>query len=120
MTLTRTFGRIAGAVVIALTLGATALTAAPAQAAGMQFGFGNGSGSFSFQFGNPPRHHRPVCLGPRQITDAIAAQGYRNVRIMAYGRPWVFARGTHRGSVYKLTVNACTGRIVDRDRLWRR
>ena len=114
--------RVAGAAAIALTLGATALTATPSQAASFSFGFGNGNGpSFSFGINNNQHHGNPTryCLNDRQLWNAIARQGYRNIRLQDHGRRWVSARATSRGWVYRLTVNACNGQIVNRDRLWR-
>jgi hypothetical protein len=98
------------AALIALALGATAI---PAQAASFSFGFGMGDG---FTVNRP---HRLCLLSDRALRNAIQAQGYRKVFLNVENNNRIQARATRGDWVYLLTVNACTGRILDRDRLRR-
>ena len=106
---------IAKAAVVALALGAgTLATALPVQAQGFSFsfGFGNDNGRFGNNF---PR----ICLTDFQLRRAIENQGYRNVALNVANDNRIFARATRGDWVYQLLVNACTGRILDRERLRR-
>lgn len=95
------------------------VTAAPAHAA-MSFGFdwsivddedGRDDGFF---------FHRRLCiLTDRGLREAIADQGYDHIYLNVPVGRYVQARATHGDWVYLLRVNACTGTIVDRDRLRR-
>jgi hypothetical protein len=114
--------KIAGAVAIALALGASALTAPPAMAQGFGFHVSPPDSNFSFGFniGRPDRPHRPGrCISPRAIDDAIEDQGYRRVRITDYGRRYTEAIGERRGRLYEITAESCSGRVIDADRIRR-
>ena len=103
---------IAKAAVIALALGAgTVATALPVQAQGFSFsfGFGNDNGRFG----------TTVCLTEFQLRRAIRDQGYSNVALNVENDNRIKARATRGEWVYQLLVNACTGRILDRERLRR-
>jgi hypothetical protein len=116
------FTKYAGAVAIAASLGATAFAVTPVQAQGLGFEVSPPGSNFNFGFsiGRPNRPDRPGrCISPRAIDDAIEDQGYRRVRITDYGRRITEARGTRGGWVYDLTVNSCSGNIIDRDRVRR-
>jgi hypothetical protein len=115
----KSIDKIAGAVAIALALGATALTTPPAMAQGFGFQINPPDSNFSFGFsvGQPDRPNR--CISQRRIDDAIEDQGYRNVRITDYGRRTTEARGIRRGWVYEIIADSCSGQIIDRDRLRR-
>lgn len=97
---------------IALVLGATALSIAPAQAASIQFGFGMGDHLFKRQF---------FCM---EMTDsslraAIRSQGYSNIALNVANKHRIKARATRGDWVYQLTVHTCTGTVLDRLRLRR-
>ena len=96
---------------IALALGATAI---PVQAASFSFGFGIGGDGFSIN-----RPHRLCLLTDRALRNAIQDQGYRRIFLNVENNNRIQARATRGGWVYLLTVNACTGRILDRERLRR-
>lgn len=102
MNLIQNTGRAA---VIALALAATAI---PAQAAG-----------FSFSFGNDVFPHRTRLCIPTDagLRNAIKAQGYRNIYLNVENDGRIQSRATRGDWVYLLTVNSCTGRILDRQRL---
>lgn len=112
--MTTPFTRIAKAAIVAVALGTGAVaTAVPVQAQGFTFEFG---------FGNRGRVNPGFprfCLTEHQLRLAIRDQGYRNVALNVQRGQYIQARGTRGGWVYLLEVNACTGRIVDRDRLRR-
>jgi hypothetical protein len=100
------------AAVLSLALGAAAIGAVPAQAAGphMSFGFGFGMGD---------RHFRTFCL-PRtdyQIRRAVASAGYHNIYLNSPINRRIEVRATKGGWVYLLEVSICTGEILDRQRL---
>jgi hypothetical protein len=113
------FTKYAGAIAIAASLGATAFAVAPVQAQGFGFQVSPPDSNFSFGFsvGRPDRPNR--CISQRAIDEAIEDQGYRRVRITDYGRRITEARGVRGGWVYDLTVNSCSGNIIDRDRVRR-
>jgi hypothetical protein len=126
MTARNTFKKIAGAATVVLAIGATALTAAPAQAQSFHFGIGtnNGSGP-NVQFGIGNDDHRPgdrpgrYCLSSGQLRGELRDQGYRNVRIDSVGRFRAEATGVKSGWLYRITLDACRGNIIDRDRIRR-
>lgn len=103
--MTKTFFRTA---LIALALGATAI---PAQAASFSFGFGINDGL------TVNRPYRLCLLSDRALRNAIQAQGYRKVFLNVENDNRIQARATRGDWVYLLTVNACTGRVLDRERL---
>jgi hypothetical protein len=115
---------------VAAALGATALTAAPAQAQSFHFGINSGNNhgpSFSFGIGNDhhryPGHnyYRPgrYCLTANQLENRIERQGYHRVRITEAGRNRSTVRAVRGNWLYRLTVDSCSGAILDRDRLRR-
>lgn len=96
------------AAVVALTLGATAMAAVPATA---QFFPDFGEGEF---YDGPMR----LCLMTNSgIRRAIQRQGYTNVYLNVQNERRIQARATMGKWVYLLDVNACSGRILDRERL---
>jgi hypothetical protein len=110
-----TISTIARAALVALALGAGAVaTALPVQAQGLSFsfGFGNDNDRFDDTF---PR----LCLTDFQLRRAIGDQGYRNVALNVENNNRIKARATRGDWVYQLVVNACSGRILDRERLRR-
>jgi hypothetical protein len=118
--------KLAGVATVAAALGATALTAAPAQAQSFHFGINSGNNhgpSFSFGVGNDHRYpnYRPgrYCLSANQLENRIERQGYHRVRITDAGRFRTSAVGVSGRWLYRLTVDSCSGAILDRDRLRR-
>lgn len=100
------------AALVAVVLGATALTgAAPAQAQSFEFSFGTGGGGVHYNDGYSNR-----CYGNRQIRRDLRARGYNDIDIRGGGR-YVRVRASRNGNDYRITYDACRGRIVDRDRL---
>lgn len=98
------------AALVAVVLGATALTgAAPVQAQTFEFSFG--TGGYHYNDG-----HRNRCYGNRQIRQDLRARGYRDIDIRGGGR-YVRVRASRNGNDFRITYDACRGRIVDRDRV---
>jgi hypothetical protein len=104
----------AAAVAAIMALGAPVASAA-------QFGFTTPQGSVQIgpngvQLYGPQSHHGK--LSTRQVVHAVSAQGYSDIRIVDRGRDVVRVRAEARNHRdYILTVNAYTGRIIDRDRV---
>ena len=98
---------------IALALGATAVTAAPSQAQG--FGF-----SFGFGADEQRRPLRLCLLTDSQLRRTIREQGYTDIFLNVANNNRIQVRASRGRWVYLLTVNSCTGRILDRERLRRR
>ena len=103
------------AAALALALGATGLAGAPAQAQGFTFGFhiGDEDGFFI------RRPLRLCLLTDSQLRRAIRQQGYHDIFLNVANNNRIQVRATKGAWVYLLTVNSCTGRILDRDRLRR-
>lgn len=126
-----TFRKTGRAAVIALVLGASAITAAPAmaQSGQPQFNFqldlGNGGGSITM--GAPqgrvavPEYDRSrFCLTDRQIRRGLAQYGFRDARVtreFSRGRVQVIAR--YGRDLYSMRVNRCTGEVSRVERLRR-
>ncbi|WP_127754937.1 hypothetical protein [Devosia sp. 1566] len=106
---------------VALALGVTAVSAMPAQAQSnspsLSFSFQNGNG-YGFSVGE---RHRPQrdCMSDREVRRLVERAGYRHVRIYASGDRYVRVRGDEGRRSYIVTVDACRGRIIDRDRVRR-
>jgi len=110
--------------VVALSLGATAMVAMPAQAAptfSFQFGVGNGFGfggptyfgqpGITLQFGDP--NYYMYCLSDSQIRKALKNNGYAQVKIVKYynSSNRVLAVGFKDGDWWQMRVNRCTGKV---------
>lgn len=110
-----TIRTIAHAAALALALGAASLTSAPAQALSFSFGFHIGDdGGFFIK-----RPLRLCLLTDSQLRRAIRQQGYHDIFLNVANNNRIQVRATKGAWVYLLTVNSCTGRILDRDRLRR-
>jgi len=95
-------------IALATALGAAAVTAMPAQA---QFFPDFGDGEF---YDGPFR----LCLTTNNsLRRAISRQGYSNIFLNVENEQRIEARATRGKWVYLLTVNSCSGRILDRQRL---
>lgn len=113
------------AAIVALTLGASVMAAAPAVAQSQpsfnfQFGVG-GDGKPSFGFGvdsGGDRIRPQVCLTNRQIVRGLRDEGYRDVEIvreLPRNRVGVIARD---GRIwYSMRVHRCTGEVDRIERL---
>lgn len=106
--------RIARVAMMAAILAAPAMAATPTQAQSLQFGIGIGVGDDDHFF---PR--RLCILTDRGLREAIRDEGYRNIYLNVPVGRYVQVRATKGNWVYLLKVNACTGSIVDRERLRR-
>lgn len=106
------------AAVIGLALAGTAVTAMPAQA--------QPSVAFGFQFGSDgPRWHgggRPdrYCLSDRDVRQLVRASGYRDIRFADRRGRIVVVRAERGPRDYRITVDACRGRIIAVERIRRR
>ena len=131
MTLLSTIKTTGRAAIIAVALGATALTAAPAYAqrggGGPSLNFelelGGGGGNFSIQGGPNQRHGGGrdfdlFGLSNSQIREGLRDYGFRNVQIgRSLGNNRVRVSARYDGDWYTMRVNRCTGRVdrVERD-----
>lgn len=102
------------AALVAVVLGATALTGAPVQAQGIEFGFSFGNGGTYYG----DRYEESRCYSDRQIRRDLRDRGYRDIEIGGGGR-YVNVRARKDGNYYRITYDACRGRIVDRSRIRR-
>ena len=112
LTTLKTGGRAA---LIALSLGAATLVAAPAQAAGptpsfgFSFNFGNGGGpGMYFNYGGNPKY---ACLSDKQIFWQLKNQGYSKVKIVKSKGYNVIVVARYHNKWYQLAVNRCNGKI---------
>lgn len=125
----RTTGRAAA---IALVLGASAITAAPAmaQSGQPQFNFqldlGSGGGaSMSMQAPKGrvavPDHNRyRYCLTDREIRRGLAQYGFRDARITReFGRNRVEVVARYGRDFYSMRVDRCTGEVNRVERMRR-
>ena len=105
------------AAILALTLGAGALTALPAEAASFNIQFGGGG----FYGGDGGHRHRPnmSCLTDYQTRQRIAQYGYRNIYLNVANGEYIQARASRGSRTYLIDFNRCTGRIEGTTRLRR-
>ncbi len=115
MTLLSNLKHTGRAAIIAVALGASSLTAAPALA---QRGGGDGpSVNFSIELNGGYSQRRGGdfylrCLTNRQIREELRDFGFRRIEIgrdLGRDRVEVFAR--YDGDEYSMRVNRCTGRV---------
>jgi hypothetical protein len=117
----KTTGRAA---LIALALGASAFTAMPAQAQSgnpsfnFQFGIQGGGDSFSYRFDNG-RRHRGECLTNNEVRRGLQRMGWDNVRFVDRRGVRVKVVADWGRRTYAMTINKCTGRVTDIERLQR-
>ena len=108
------------AAVIGLALLGSAVTAMPAQAQpSVQFGFSFGNDGPGWHGGRPGRPDRH-CLSDGQVRQLVRSQGYRDIRFADRDGRIVVVRAERGPRDYRITVDACRGRIVDVDRIRRR
>lgn len=103
-----TFPKIVRSAVVAAVLGASALTAAPAQA--------QPSFSFDFHIGRP---HFPgfLCMSDPEVRRDLRRDGYRDIRFTDRRGRIVHVRAERGRREYRIAYDTCRGRIVDRDRI---
>lgn len=107
------------AALVGLALAGTAVTAMPAQAQPhVEFGFhvGPGGGGWHVRPGRPDR----FCLSDREVRRLVQRHGYRDVRVTGRRGFMVSLRADRGSRHYRITVDACRGRIIDVDRIRRR
>ncbi|MDB5561552.1 MAG: hypothetical protein JWN11_970 [Hyphomicrobiales bacterium] len=138
MTLTLSKFKMAGrAAVLAIVLGASALSAMPAQAApgdpsfnfnlqlpngggNLQFGNGNDNGRRDPGFRPGPNRGRDFCLNDREVRSQLGDNGFDNVRVgRDLRRGWVEVFATNRRGAYTMQVNRCTGQVANVQRIRR-
>jgi hypothetical protein len=108
--------RIAAAIALTLSLaGAWLLPVTPAQA---QLSFGLGLG-LKYDEKDNSVFPRLCILTDRGLRSAIEDAGYEDVFLNVPNDDLVQARARRGEWVYLLRVNACTGEIIDRERLRR-
>ena len=121
-----TIAKIARAAALAVALGAAAVTAMPAQAAGPYFSFGFGIGPDLYMHHDRDFHDRDhmrsffpdfVCYTDFQVRRAIAHAGYDNVYLNAPMGRYVQARASRGSHTYLITFDRCRGYIVNVERL---
>jgi hypothetical protein len=106
--------RIAAAILLTLSFaGADLLAVSPAQAQ-LSFGFG-----FNYDDEDNSVFPRLCILTDRGLRDAIEDAGYQDIFLNVANDDRVQARARRGDWVYLLQVNACTGEIIDRERLRR-
>jgi hypothetical protein len=117
------FKTVTRAAVVALALGATTLSAAPAFAQGAPSGFslqlpGNGDTQRSQTFGDGPQGNHWDddygfrCLTNREVRRGIAAYGFRRVEIVReLRRDRVEVRAVYGNWLYSMRVDKCTGEV---------
>ena len=120
------FKTITRAAVVALALGATTLTAAPAFAQGAPSGFslqlpgGDTQRPQTFGIGNGPQGNHGGwdndygfrCLTNREVRRGIAAYGFRRVEIVRELRRYrVEVRAVYGNWLYSMRVDKCTGEV---------
>lgn len=108
------------AAIVAVTLGAAAFTAMPVQAQSFSFDFGiqGGGGSFSYGFDNGRRFQRE-CLTNREIRRALQRAGWDDIRFVERRGVRVRIVADWGRRTYAFTLNRCTGRVSNVERLRR-
>lgn len=105
----------------------TALTAAPASAAGLSFHFGNGGPSivlshgpmYGQRWGGHRWGHRHRRLAPREVRWILRDRGFHHIRFMDRRGPVYHVRAKKRHRTFVLVVSARSGEILSRHRIRR-
>lgn len=108
------------AAIVALTLGAATVTALPVQAQSFSFSFGINGGGSDFAFGlRDGRKFKRECLTNNEIRRGLRRNGFEDIRFLDRRgvRVKVYAEFGRRAFI--LTINRCTGRVIDIDRVRR-
>ena len=105
------------AAVLGLALTGAAVTAMPAQAQPtVEFGFSFGDRGGGWYGHRPDRR----CLSDRDVRQLVRSHGYRDIRFADRDGRIVVVRAERGPRDYRITVDACRGRIIDVDRIRRR
>ena len=113
----------ARAAVVALSLGAASVLAMPApamaQSFSFDFGIGGGGNNFSFSIGKGGKHIRRDCLTNNEVRRGLRRSGWEDIRFVDRrgARVTVIAEWDNTGRDYRITINRCTGRVTDVERL---
>jgi hypothetical protein len=111
------------AVMMALVLGAASVTAMPApamaQSFNFEFGIGGGGEGFSFGIGRGGDRIRRDCLTNREIRRGLRRNGFEDIRFVDRRGNRVVVVADFGRRTYRLTINRCTGRVIDVDRIRR-
>ncbi|RYE47920.1 MAG: hypothetical protein EOP24_08795 [Hyphomicrobiales bacterium] len=108
------------AAIVAVTLGAAAFTAMPVQAQSFNFDFGiqGGGSSFSYGFDNGRRMKRD-CLTNNEVRRGLRRAGFDDIRFVDRRGVRVKVVADYGRRTYAMTINRCTGRVSDIERLRR-
>lgn len=109
------------AAIVALSLAAASFTgmpAAQAQSFNFEFGIQGGGNNFSYGFDRGRRIQRE-CLTDREIRRGLERQGWNNVRLVDRRGVRIKVVADWRRTSYAMTINRCTGRVSDIERLRR-
>jgi len=112
------------AAIVALTLGAATLTAMPVQAQtgspsfNFEFGIRGGGDSFSYRFDNG-RRFRGECLTNNELRRGLRRLGWEDVRFVDRRGVRVKVVADWGRRTYAMTINRCSGRVTDIERLRR-
>lgn len=113
------------AAIVAMVLGAGALTFAPApamaQSFSFDFGIQGGGNSFSFGLNDRGVRFRRDCLTNREIRRGLRRAGFEDIVFVGQSGRWVriIAEWDGNGRDYSMRVNRCTGRVTDIKRVRR-
>lgn len=108
------------AAIVAVTLGAAALSAAPVQAQSFNFEFGIQGGGNSFSYGfDQGRKFKRECLTNREIRRGLNRAGFDDIRFVDRQGVRVKVIADFGRRTYSMTINRCTGRVSNIERLRR-
>ena len=100
---------LAAATAIALLVGTVAADAAP-PAPTFSFGLNLGTPQ-------PPPDNSNDCLSTREIIHSVRAQGYSQVQVVDESSDDITVDARRGYRMYELTLDSCSGDILDRTRL---
>lgn len=109
------------AAIVALALGAVSFTPMPAMAQSFSFEFGIDGGGSSFSFGTNRRGDRirRDCLTNNEIRRGLRREGFDDIRFLDRSGRRVEVIADYGRATYRMTVNRCTGRVSNIERLRR-
>lgn len=108
------------AAIVALTLGAATFTALPVQAQSFNFEFGIQGGGDSFSYGfDRGRKFRRDCLTNTEIRRGLRRSGFDDIRFADRRGVRITVIADHGRRTYSMTINRCTGRVSDIERVRR-
>lgn len=111
------------AAIVALTLGAASFTAMPAMAQSgptfqFEFGIQGGGNNFSYGF-DRGRKFKRECLTNREVRRGLERRGWDDIRFVDRRGVRVKVVADWGRRTYAMTINKCTGRVTDIERLYR-